>query len=146
MSVEHQCVGTISLDGNANRDDHSSTVSAVEENGMTCMTMNATQQCRPLRPPVRVAWPSALLSGLQRALVAVFVIGALALASAGLLTVSRAQQPEAALQRIELPPVLVRAQRLPPAANAAVFSCPVPSDASAYDCPVPLDTIATQEF
>ena len=113
---------------------------------MTCMTMNATQQCRPLRTPVRVAWPSALLSGLQRALVAVFVIGALALASAGLLTVSRAQQPEAALQRIELPPVLVRAQRLPPAANAAVFSCPVPSDASAYDCPVPLDTIATQEF
>ena len=113
---------------------------------MTCMTMNAAQQSRPLRPPVRVAWPNALLSGLQRALVAVFVIGALALASAGLLTVSRAQQPEAALQRIELPPVLVRAQRLPPAANAAVFSCPVPSDASAYDCPVPLDTIATQEF
>jgi hypothetical protein len=113
---------------------------------MTCMTMNAAQQSRPLRPPVRVAWPSALLSGLQRALVAVFVIGALALASAGLLTASNAHPPEVALQRIELPPVRVQAQRLAPAANAAVFSCPVPSDASAFDCPVPLDTIATQEF
>ena len=113
---------------------------------MTCMTMNAAQQSRPLRAPVCGAWPSALLSGLQRALVAVSVIGALALASAGLLTASNAHPPEVALQRIELPPVQVQAQRLPSAANAAVFSCPVPSDASAFDCPVPLDTIATQEF
>ena len=112
---------------------------------MTCMTMNGAQQCRP-RPPVRVAWPSALLTGLQRALVAVFVVGALALASAGLLTASNAQPPEMALQRIELPRVLVQAQRLPPAASASVFACPVPSDASAFDCPVPIDTIATQEY
>ena len=113
---------------------------------MTCMTMNAAQQSKPSRGPVRVAWPSAVLSGLQRALVAVFVIGALALASAGLLTASNAHVPEATLQRIELPPVRVEAQRLPPAAASSVFSCPVPSDASAFDCPVPLDTIATQEF
>lgn len=112
---------------------------------MSCMTMSMTQQSRPLRRPVRVAWPSALLPVLQRALVAVFVVGALALASAALMTVSSAHAPALELQRVELPRVVVHGRRLPPAATAASFACPVPLDAAAAGCPLPFETIATQE-
>ena len=101
---------------------------------MACMTMSTTQQSPPLRRPVRVAWPSALLSGLQRAGVAVLVVGALALASAALLTVSSAHAPGPVVQRVELPPVVVHGRRLPPSASAASFACPVPLDAPAGGC------------
>jgi hypothetical protein len=112
---------------------------------MACMTMSTAQQSRPLRRPVRVAWPSALLSGLQRAGVAVFVVGALALASAALLTVSSAHTPGPEVQRVELPPVVVHGRRLPPAARAASSACPLPLDAPVAGCPRLLETISTGE-
>ena len=118
---------------------------------MACMTMSATQQSRSLRRPVRVAWPRARLSRLQRALVAVFVVGALALASAVLLAVSNGRQAptpgrHAEPARVELPRVVIQGRRLPPVVRQTGFGCPVPSDPSAADCPRPLDTLASQEF
>lgn len=112
---------------------------------MSCMTMSMAQESRPLRHPLRVAWPSALLPVLQRALVAVLVVGALALASAALLTVSSAHAPGPELLHVELPRVVVHSGRLPPPATAASFACPVPLDTPAAACPLPLETIATQE-
>lgn len=112
---------------------------------MSCMTMRMAQQSRSARRPLRVRWPGALLSVLQRALVAVLVIGALALASAALLTVSSAHAPGPELLQVELPRVVVHGGRLPPAATAASFACPVPLDIPAAGCPLPLETFATQE-
>lgn len=101
---------------------------------MSCITMNEVQQCReqaavPARPPLPLQplgrWLNGALLG-TAATAALGFVGALALAGHG--------APPVAV--VELPRIVISAQRLPPAPLPGT-SCPVPTETLSARCPLP---------
>lgn len=98
---------------------------------MNTLLMNKPQPCCPLvvlRPPV---W-RPIVPRLQRAVVAVLVVATLALLAAFSL-VGSSTAALGTLTVIELPRVVIHAQRLP----TPTVPCPVPVEPEARPCPVP---------